>query len=485
MSLENLANIATAASRRESSWDRTGGNADCLVDIAPGTAATLLDTAGPGKITHIWMTFREYPGHDTVLRDMVLRIWWDGAAAPSVEVPLGDFFGLGHALSPTFCYKRNFTLTSEPICVGLNERSLNCYWPMPFRRAARIELFNNGERSLRQLYFHVDYELGPQPPEAGLFHATFHQENELRSQGWINIEGKDNYTLLETEGKGHYAGCLLYVDNRSQGWFGEGDDMIFIDHSPLPVINGTGTEDYFNNAWCYYQPFAYPYYGLPLLEKRADGGAFYTMYRFHVQDPIRFATHIRVTMEHVWGEAIEDLAGAKHTNGFASVAFWYQDAPAAARPLPRGSANWPRRYAGIEGDAPADPLNLPAMEVALRARGLKVRTVFWLGQEWLRSGGGIAVETNGAAVEMPLQAPAAGRYRVEVQPINQLIDKVLTVGIKGGAAVAIPRLDLRRECDVPFTQVGMAHLAPDAPLVLVCGGLREIGIQQIKLTKLD
>ena len=262
---------------------------------------------------------------------------------------------------------------------------------------------------------------------------------------------------------------------------------IFIDHSPLPVINGTGTEDYFNNAWCYDRPFSFPYYGCPWQEKRADGGAFYTMYRFHVPDPVRFATHIRVTMEHAWGEAIEDLAGAKHTNGFASVAFWYQDQPATTRPpLLRGAGNWPKRHPGIEEDKPADPLNLPALEVALRARGLQARTVFWLGQEWLRSGGGIAVETRGSAVELPLAVSApGGLYRIEVQPVNQLIETALTISFKGGTAVNIPRLDLRRERDVPFTSLGTVRIEDGVPLVLVCDGPGEVGIQQIRLAKLD
>jgi hypothetical protein len=485
MSLQDVARITDAVSQRSSSWDRTGGNIDCLTDLAPGKSAVLLETDGPGRVAHIWLTYFEYPGHATVLRDLVLRMTWEHAEVPAVEVPLGDFFGLGHALPPPLYWKRKFTLQAEPLTVGFNERSCNCYWPLPFRRHARIEVYNNGERSLRQLYFHVDYELGPQPADAGLFHAVFRQEQELGSQGWMNLSGKDNYTLLETEGRGHYAGCILYVDMRRNGWFGEGDDMIFIDHAELPTINGTGTEDYFNNAWCYSEPFSFPYYGCPLLEKRKDG-AFYTMYRFHVPDPVRFKKHIRVSIEHVWGEICEKVGGGEGTNGYASVAYWYQSEPLRARtPLPTGAANHPVLYPELQNEhAPRDPLSVPGLEVELRRRGLDVRTVFVIGQEWLRSGGALRIATQGAPVELPVPVAQPGVYRVELQPVNAWLGEKTTVEVKGGGRCELRPEKLRRESDAAFRDLGTVKTA-DGQIVLVLSGGDAVGLQGLRLTKLD
>jgi hypothetical protein len=488
MDLGRLARITEHRSRRSSSWDRSGGNSDYVADLAPGASAVLLDCAGPGRVTHIWMTYFEYPGHTTVLRDLVVRMTWDGAAVPAVEVPLGDFFGAGHALPPGYYWRRGFTLVSAPVTVGMNERSFNCYWPMPFAAGTRIELYNSGERSLRQLYFHVDHELGPQDARDGRFHAAFRQERALASQGWINRGGAGNLVLLDAAGRGQYVGCLLYVDNRTPGWFGEGDDMIFIDHDPAPTINGTGTEDYFNNAWCYDKPFSYPWFGCPLIDQRADGGAFYTMYRFHGPDPIRFAEHIRVTLEHVWGDPLDDLAGGPGMNGFAATVFWYQERPVERRAgLPAGADRLPVRHAGIAGDEAAPALNVPAMEVGLRRAGVAVETVFrvpgWAqGQEWLRGGGGLRVRCGGRAIAVPLALDGAGRYRVEVQPIPALCDAGARFAVAGGAAVAPREEALARQADAAWIALGEVATADGAAVMTVTAD-DGIAFQGIRATR--
>jgi len=478
MNLQDLALIKENRSHRSSSWDRTGGNIDCMTDLAPGSSQVLLDTEGPGKITHIWATVMEYAGHPTVFRDMVLRMYWDGASVPSVEVPLGDFFGLGHGLPPPFYAKLNYQVVATPITVGVNERSMNCYFPMPFHRSARIELYNNGRRTLKQLYFHVDYELGEQPADCGLFHALFRQERDVRSQEWINLGGEDNYVLMETEGRGHYVGCFYYVDNDPSGWWGEGDDMIFIDRAALPTINGTGTEDYFGNAWCYHQPFSYPNYGCPLLEKRSDGGSYTTMYRFHLADPVRFAEHIRVTMEHVWGSHC--------TNSLISVAFWYQQRPLPRRePLPAGDANHARAHPGeIAGEERSDTeVDVPGLEVSLRENGWSVRTAITLGQQWI-DGGALVVATGGAAVEVAVPVAADGLYRVEVKPVYGLLGGPLEFGLRGGPAVEVPQETLVRENDGPFVTLGNGH-AEAGQIRLIAQGDPSVPLHRIRLTKLD
>ena len=485
MSLDNLACITDARSRRSSSFDRSGGNIDCVCDLAPGTAASLLDCDGPGRITHSWLTFAPYAGHATILRDLVLRIWWENNEVPSVEVPLGDFFGLGHGLPPDFYGRRRFTLSGSAITVGLNDRSCNCYWPMPFHRHARIEIANTGERSLRQLYFHVDYELGVQDSSAALFHAAFTEVTELTSQGWINPDGADNFTILDATGRGQYVGCILYVDNRSREWFGEGDDMIFIDGDRQPTISGTGTEDYFNNAWCYDQPFSYPHYGCPLIERRSDGSGFtnsglFTMYRFHVPDPVRFARSIRVSFEHAWGDQSRSLAGGDWRNGYSAVAFWYQDRPIALRaPL---STVRPRAYTEMASYAPASATDLPAMEIGLRRRGIGLRTMFVVGQEFLNQGS-LLVECKGRPITLPLTAPA-GRYRVEVQPLPHGCDATARLAIGGNPGLSVPCTRLARQRDAAFLDLGEVESGPEG-LELVLQADAWIGLQGLRLIRLD
>ena len=149
-SLDGVSSLRDRTSHRASSWDRTGGNNDSLGSFAPGDTQVLLDTDGPGRITHLWFTVARFPGHEYVLRDIALRIFWENSPVPSVEVPLGDFFGLGHG--------RLYAWQSLPVAVGSNPCAMNCYWPMPFYRHARVEIVNNGRHSIRRLYYNLDYE---------------------------------------------------------------------------------------------------------------------------------------------------------------------------------------------------------------------------------------------------------------------------------------------------------------------------------------
>jgi hypothetical protein len=492
MSLENFALIRNASTQRSSSWDRTGGNIDCVTDIAPGATVSLLDTKGPGKITHLWITTMEHPGHETHFRDMVIRMYWDGSTVPSVEVPLGDFFGIGHALTAQYYDRRKFMLNSEPLTVGVNERAFNCYWPMPFHQSARIEIYNNGDRSLRLLFYHVDYELAPQPADSGLFHAVFKQSLNRKGQApddnYFNLDGKENFVLMETEGRGHYAGCIYYVDTNPIGWWGEGDDMIFIDHSPMPVIYGTGTEDYFNNAWGFNRTFSYPYFGAPLLEKRDDGGSYSTLYRFHIPDPVHFKTHIKVTMECWWEPEIE--------NSIASVAFWYQDKPITSRePLPVGAANHPRRhplpkedrwnYGDMEG---VDRVFIRpnALEGTLREAGVKVRTVSRIGQSFLHLHGfgpGIVIDTAGGDVAIPLTIPEDGRYRVEFKPLYSQLEGPMKIWIGHGPKIEASKQIFPKEDQGPYLTIGDVD-CKGGKLTLHVSGAPLASIHAIRLTKI-
>jgi hypothetical protein len=347
--LLEMARLRSYRSRRSSSWDRTGGNADA-VRVEPGQAATLLDVQGAGAIQHLWFTINSPdPMH---LKNLILRAWWDGEAAPSIESPIGDFFGLG--LGEYFVYQ-SALLAVAPI------KALNAYFTMPFATAARMTLENQGAEATRNLYFAIDYVLFPSLPEdVGRFHAQYRQA--APAKGWTNdwttngspginerknLDGADNYVFLDAAGRGHFLGVTQAVEQNQNGWFGEGDDMIFIDGDTQPTINGTGTEDYYNGAWDFGgQAFGYQHNGAPYVIDPERIGGRYCLYRWHTESPIAFEKSIRVTIEH---------GHANHrSDNFYSTAYWYQTEPHSAFPaLPAAAERIPRVIAVGGGAAAA------------------------------------------------------------------------------------------------------------------------------------
>jgi len=354
-SLSGLPFLRDARRGRASSYDVSGGNADFWL-MQPGETRTLASIDGAGSVRHIWMTLGSR--EEAFPRRSVLRMYWDGATTPCVEAPVGDFFGIGHGVTVEYW---SLPLTMSP----RDGRGFNCFFPMPFAKNARIEVTNEGARRL-MLYFYVDYELYDSPLEnAACFHAQWRRENP--TDGWgdpstslragsrrfeddpgyrkevfasPNTTGEGNYTILEARGRGHYVGCNLNIDCFRRGsdpWYGEGDDMIFIDGGTSPTLHGTGTEDYFNTAWSPQTEFCAPYHGLPLTEGTAEWpwGGKHSMYRFHIEDPVHFRESVRVTIEH---------GHANHlSHDYSSTAYWYQTEPHALGPrLPEVAARLPR-----------------------------------------------------------------------------------------------------------------------------------------------
>jgi len=301
-------------SKRVSSYDRTGGNKDSLT-IEPGLTAVLADLKGPGAIQHIWVTIAAEPFYG---RKLVLRMFWDGEQDPSVEVPIGDFFGVGHGLN------RNFS--SIPITCSSEGRAKNCYWYMPFRQSARVTVTNEGQQTVPAFYYYVDYrEIKNMAADTPYFHAQYRQE--------MPCQPGRNYLILDAAGLGHYVGCNLSILQRAMGWWGEGDDMIYVDGETFPSLHGTGSEDYFSDAWGMREA-EHPFYGCPLQEEDYQAGSKATVYRFHVPDPIPFQKSIRVTIEH--GHAND------RSDDYSSTAYWYQAEPHKTFPaLPPVAARLP------------------------------------------------------------------------------------------------------------------------------------------------
>lgn len=312
----------TYVPHRASSTDPLGANADAR-RVAPGETYTVLDTDGPGTISHIWFTIAD--GETDHLKLIVLRMYWDGETNPSVEAPIGDFFGLGLA--------EYYNWQSELLSVG-SERGLNSFFPMPFAHHARITVTNEGKLPINSLYYNVDYRTYSHSLPSGTlyFHAQYRQAQPNR--GWTNdfenngtpsfnnkpnLDGKDNYVWMEAKGHGQFVGVTMSVVQNQDGWWGEGDDMFFIDGEATPSIVGTGSEDYFLGAWDFGgQPFSYPLFGAPVVGAERSGSRS-SVYRFHLDQPIPFSKSLKATIEH-------GTANGRSDN-FYSVAYWYQAEP--------------------------------------------------------------------------------------------------------------------------------------------------------------
>ncbi len=326
--------------KRASSYDRTGGNED-FRKIAPGETLTLLDDSGPAIITHIWITIASSENYH--LKKLVLRMYWDDESSPSVESPIGDFFGLG--LGDYFLFE------STPLSVA-PDKALNCFFSMPFRKRARITLTNEGKEAVDALYFNIDYQALNKdfPDDTMYFHAQYRQA--APAKGWTNqweandaavinekknLEGNDNYIWMEATGNGHFVGVTMSILQNQDGWWGEGDDMFFVDGEKRPSINGTGSEDYFLGAWGFGDhSFSYALFGAPVKGPEFAGSRS-SVYRFHLDSPIPFSKSLRATIEH---------GHANHrSDNFFSVAYWYQKEPHAAFPnMPSVEKRLPRIY---------------------------------------------------------------------------------------------------------------------------------------------
>ncbi len=295
---------------------------------------TLLDVQGSGMVRHIWLTFP--PGDPVDLRNLILRIYWDGQENPSVEAPVGDFFGLPHGAARD--------MQSDYVQV-VGGKAYNCWIPMPFRKGARITVHNDTGHQLAHLFYQIDYTLGDDiPDDAGYFHAQFRRENPCPMY--------TDYTIADIEGRGVYLGTVLGVRSLfTESWWGEGEMKFYLDgDTDLPTICGTGTEDYIGFAWGMMEACC-PQSGCPYCD---DEKGRYSIYRFHGKDPIYFENSLRLTVQQIgfgpkegvlkhfgaehtvypaWGsEEDETVCYYERSDDYCSTAFWYQTLP--AKPFP-------------------------------------------------------------------------------------------------------------------------------------------------------
>ena len=303
----------------------------CIPQIAPGETVTLAEMKGPGMIQHIWITVtdRTSDRNRYVLRDLVLRMYWDGEEAPSVESPLGDFFCCGFGIS--------YPVNSMPIVVNPT-RGFNCYFPMPFGKKAKITVENQGDEAIPAFFYQIDYCLLDDLPEnLGYFHAKWRRQRITEKQ-------KDYCILDGVRGCGQYVGTYMALTTLERYWYGEGEVKFYLDGDvEYPTICGTGTEDYFGGAWSFASqvdgktventfctPFlGYPYYShhdtfLHNDYHNDDQMPQRSFYRWHIMDPILFSEDIRVTIQQI---GVSHGGLFERQDDVATVAYWYQQEP--------------------------------------------------------------------------------------------------------------------------------------------------------------
>ena len=338
--LDSLTQPMPFKAGRVSSYDETGGNYDAW-PIEAGETKVLAELEGPGAISHIWFTIATADKY--YLRKILLKIYWDDESEPSVCSPVGDFFGLGHSRAYSYQNAAFNTSCNEDGLLG-GTVAMNCWLPMPYKKSARIEVVNEQEESIPSFYFYIDYRVYDSLPEETLYlHASWRRENPCdgwkgkgsvwASEDWHkrqsgpegkNLSDEGNYLILDASGKGHFIGVNMSVDHLYKGWWGEGDDMIYIDRDEgerawPPDMHGTGSEDYLCHAWGM-QKVAHMYSGEPWCEMddHHNWGKV-CAYRLHINDPIPFQKNIRISIEH--GHA------NNRSDDFSSVAYWYQNEP--------------------------------------------------------------------------------------------------------------------------------------------------------------
>ena len=446
----------------------------------PGETQVLADLTGPGVVTHLWVTIadNEY-GWPRLLR---LRVYYDGSSVPSVDAPVGDFFAVGHGFEAK--------VKSAMVVDSSDGRARNSYWPMPFRKSCRITITNEGHRRVANLYYHVDWEKLPSlPANTPYFHARYRQALPAPADG-------KPYEFLSVTGKGHYVGTVLSVVQAEAGWFGEGDDFFWVDGEKYPSIEGTGSEDYFNDAWGLHVNDA-PFYGCTVAEGTGLGSRM-TAYRWHLVDPVPFQKSLKVEIEHKgWtfnADGSVKSGFGERVDLYSSVAFWYQEGIAQDQPpVPYGSARLPQGNAlQIEVENALSQIKSENGKVSV------FPDLFWSKDVVVFEGKG-----PGSKVTIPFDVPEDGDYELYAQMAQGSDYGVYTALLDGKAPVA-PVLEHEPGADVrPQTefdgyayetyvgadfQIGWPRLTKGRhTLTLVCTGKREassgytVGIDDIVL----
>ncbi len=264
--------------------------------VQPGETAVIGELSGSGYISHIWVTTGKSDRMPDMNRKIVLRFYWDNEKEPSVECPLGDFFGILHGLD-------YYPVANRYIKVN-PDKGMNAYFPMPFSDKCRLTVTNEGEHPIPKLFIQADYLLCDAEAVPDFrFHAVWRRENPCQRTA-------RKYTVLDAAGKGFLLGSFLGIRvlDDFDGWFHGGGDTVYLDgEGDSSLIHGIGGEDFFGAAWGI-APFDSEYTGCTY---KAD--KLLAMYRFY-KVPLRFERSVRFD----FGAMANDLC---------SAVYWYQEEP--------------------------------------------------------------------------------------------------------------------------------------------------------------
>jgi hypothetical protein len=401
-----------------SSHDTTGANKD-FISVLDGETATLLDAEGPGMITRIWVTIASDDPH--FLRRIVLRMYWDGETEPSVEAPIGDFFGTG------FEYKHYLSAF-----VGMSSGGYYSYFPMPFQQGARVEILNETGREIQSFYYQIDYQKFNEPlaEDVAYFHAQWKRD--------VRTDEDENYVVLDAEGEGHFVGVNMSMQGyNKQLWYLEGDEMVYVDGEDYPSVYGTGTEDYFTGGWYFNKgEFHGPYHGLIIKDEETARTA---IYRFHVGDAIPFKEKLLFTIEH--GHGNEEVAD------YSSTAYWYQKEPHKPfPPLPEAGMRVPLRVL-----VPDEAKEAETMAVVSSDAETEVEAMGAYGADW----------SDAAQLRVPL-TEAGQRVTVAVP---ETIEKEYNLAVYGTKGPDYADVEIIANGEVVGTYEGYAaDLTPTGPI---------------------
>ncbi len=405
--LGRLATPPTGRNRRTSSNEQplwNDSNFD-MTPLVPGQTLELPLLEGPGVINHIWFT--SHAGGVNELNALSMRIYWDGRDEPGVEVPLGEFFAVGQG--------KPAVVESMPVQVSPTG-SLTCYWRMPFEKSARIVIRNDNMDRTSGLYWQVDWiELDSLPEDTPYFHAKYRQEYPAQY-------GAD-YLIADIEGSGNYVGTVMSITMAQDGWFGEGDDFFYIDGEEVPSLQGTGSEDYFNDAWGF-RTRSSIWFGQPRWTgwKAGDHGI---CYRWHVLDPVAFTKSLKVTMEHK-GNRDDSVNGwyIERPDFFNSISYWYQSGlPKQFGHLP----DWPDRAVPWNNQNLVKQFRFASLSPVHDRSALTVQTTGFFGGRpalaWSAA--------PGQTLSLPFNVAAAGRHAIRLVALKSPTSGAFDLAIDG------------------------------------------------------
>jgi len=411
MAIPNPSELKPVAAARAADDLGQGWKVRPFIRINAGETAVLMDVAGSGIIQHIWLV-------EGLNRGLVLRFYWDDELTPSIESPAADFFAVGHG--------RFAPVNSLPVVVN-PANALNCFWPMPFRTRARITLTNETGDDVPLVAYQITYVETAVPPAAGTFHAQYRRAATDTVNPYVILDG--------VRGQGRYVGTFLAWTQMEKGWFGEGEIKFYMDGDErFPTICGTGTEDYFLGSYGFARSYTTAYSGTVLpASENAEPPNFWSLYRWHIQDPISFDQDLRVTIQALgWGA---DGKYKKLSDNIASVAFWYQAEPHVPFPqlpaLAERTHDAPRKPVTYAGAVECESLDLlaytPGMNVAPQDVGMSDRP--WSNDRQLF----VQAKHIGDFVELAIPAPDPAPKRIVLHATRAPDYGTLRFAVNGNA----------------------------------------------------